>query len=328
MISPLQKPGWVGRAKKLYERKKFVRRNFAGKKIGRRRFYRLKVVPVHIQLWYDYCAFGIERAMPLGGGHKPVFVCFSKHVQKLPTGSFSVVVQHEQTILNASHPQDDAVPSDLRDGNQMPHYLVRTFGPNEGFQLANRIIEYSDANIWHVLNSSREHLYRDKVVHVVPLLRGSKRQLGPRPKASVHTMFGSPHLGRRAELIARLKESGIETTNIFEFDDLGAAFEDCAILINYSQFAHFRTLEELRIVPALLQRVVVITEPFPYPERIDVSPFVVAAAEPSIEAVVQQTRDNYFEIWDKLFGDGRFEKLEAHLTSRNDFAFKDLAENS
>jgi hypothetical protein len=137
-------------------------------------------------------------------------------------------------------------------------------------------------------------------------------------------MFGSPGFGRRSALIDALDKRGVSTRNIVEFKNFRAAFNDCAILVNYRQFPHFQTLEELRVIPALLQRVVVVTEPFPYAEETGLSQFLITAPTDHFPDVVKGVRDNYLDIWRSIFEGPGFDAFEAQMATRNKVAFQEL----
>lgn len=310
---------------RLQFREKYFRRI----RIGAKSLFVLRTIPQHLEAFYELCQSGLEQELRRKGGARfeEVFLCFSKHAARLPRRGRVIVVQHEHAILDASHPQDDAVASPLRFGTPPSAYLVRTFGPPEGFESAAKIIEYSEANISHVMNSTRAHFYRGKCVRIAPLLGVESRNTRPRNEPQVCTMFGSPGSGRRAALIDALDTRGVATRNILEFKDFRTAFYDCAILVNYRQFCHFQTLEELRVIPALLQRVVVVTEPFPYAEQTQLSPFLITAPTDRFSDVVKEVRDNYLEIWNSIFEGPDFDAFEAQMKRRNEIAFQKLLSN-
>ncbi len=75
-----------------------------------------------------------------------------------------------------------------------------------------------------------------------------------------------PTQPRRKDLIERLQKHGIHVINrnrISGKANLMALYDSTAILINVHQIPHHRTLEEFRVLPALLRGVVIVCENSP-----------------------------------------------------------------
>lgn len=306
-----------------YRRRRFRQINFSPRKIGRSRLWLLKSVPQHIALYYEYCASGVASQLQESRSRRDVYLCFAKHVARLPAGAWTIVLQVEQTILAPTHPQDDAEESSLPFENTTQHYLARLLGPRRGYEAASRIIDYSKANIEHIQNSNLSYLYEGKAFYIAPLLGNENNAAGPKNPPSVKTMFGSPNLGRRSQLIRNLRDANLEPQNILNYDDYSQAFEDCAILANYRQFSHFRTVEELRILPALLNRVVVVSESSPYQESIPYRKFVRFAGPDSFLKEISKVFSNYESAWEELFGqDSGFSDVVNQLHKDNEVNFR------
>ena len=241
----------------------------------------------------------------------------------LPGDAWTIVLQVEQTVLAPTHPQDEAEESALTFENTRRRYLARLLGPRQGYEAASRIIEYSKANIEHIQQSKLSCLYEDKAFYIAPLLGNETNLVGPKNPVLVNTMFGSPHLGRRSELIRELENANLELSNIHNYDDYRRAFEDCAVLVNYRQFSHFRTVEELRILPALLQRVIVVSESGPYLDHIPYRRFARFADSNKFVEEVSKAVGSYESTWEDLFGrDSDFSDVIQQLRLDNETNFR------
>jgi len=313
----------LAQAKDAYRRQRFRRTYFSPRRLGSSRLWLLNNVPQHIKLYYEYCAAGVARQLRAHPSHRDVYLCFAKHVTSLPGDAWTIVLQVEQTVLAPTHPQDEAVESTLPFENTNQHYLARLLGPRQGYAAASRIIEYSKANIEHIQHSIINFLYEDKAFYIAPLLGKETNRVEPMSPVSVKTMFGSPHLGRRRELIRELKKSDLEVSNIHNYDDYRGAFENCSVLVNYRQFSHFRTVEELRILPALLQRVIVVSESGPYLDHIPYRRFARFADSDEFVKEVLQAVGSYESTWEELFGQySEFSDLIQQLRLDNETNFR------
>jgi hypothetical protein len=99
------------------------------------------------------------------------------------------------------------------------------------------------------------------------------------------------------------------------------------ILVNLHQTEHHHTLEELRILPALLQGVLVVSEPSPLIDKVPYSKFVTFASIEEMPAVISRLMDNYEESWANTFTTGEFTKVVAELEESNKKAFKEIVQN-
>ena len=241
----------------------------------------------------------------------------------LPGDAWTIVLQVEQTVLAPTHPQDEAEESTLPFENTRRRYLARLLGPRQGYEAASRIIEYSKANIEHIQHSKLSFLYKDKAFYIAPLLGNGTNLAGPKSPVAVNTMFGSPHLGRRRELIRELKKANLEVNNIHNYDDYSRAFKNCAVLVNYRQFSHFRTVEELRILPALLHRVIVVSETGPYLDLIPYGRFARFVDSDNFVKEVSRAVGSYESTWEDLFGrDSDFSDVIQQLRLDNEANFR------
>jgi len=281
----------------------------------------LKDPPTHISEYYSLVVSGLLEDSSSKGSFKQIAVCFPKDAALLPKKIRKVVLQLEHTILSSYHAQDNYVASPLKGGTQ---FLVRLLGPIAGFKASSSIIEYSRSNIAHIEESSFSELYRAKVVYIAPLLglASGGVEISPRETPTVHTMFGSPDLGRRKELVEELRRKGLKIENLREYRDLSQAFSRVGILLNIRQFSHFHTLEELRVLPAILNGVIVVTEPSERLEQVPYRNFLISAPVEEWPKLIPRLQNSYWAVWDKMFSGNRLDQLARQLRLDNSKGFK------
>ena len=277
-------------------------------------------VPVHIKQYVEYLAKILCAELPNRQLRRRVFLAFSKHIEFLPKRSQKLLIQHEQTIFTGDDAtlssdalaamRSDTACSDVIEG-------VRIHGPVAGFDKADAILDYSAANITHVKQSPLAHLYAGKSFHLAPMFPNSPRNLEPRAQPAVHTMYGSPDAGRRSLITKLITDAGITVTNISNYHDYDLAFRDAAILVNFRQVEYFSTPEELRILPALLQRVIVITEDTEALAQSSLAPFVIRANRNDVVTVTRSIIDDYVKVWKSIFSSGLFEQFIAQSEQNN-----------
>jgi hypothetical protein len=94
-------------------------------------------------------------------------------------------------------------------------------------------------------------------------------------------------------------------------------YRDTRILVNVHQTDHHHTFEELRVLPALLCGVVVVSETVPLREEIPYHDFIVWCDYDQIIDTVRAVRDDYESYRRKMFGDGRFKAIISAMRKRN-----------
>jgi len=298
--------------------REFLQDRFEPLVAGMSTLWVLRSVPDHIKLYYRYCSLGLHRELSHQKTKREFVLCFAKHVDFLPSHAQAIVIQHEHTLLDIDHPQDGAWDSNLVDGSGKPTHLVRLLGPTSGFEKAHGIIDYSSINITHVSNSNRGKFYGEKAQYIAPLLgnpQNCNRKAGlPR----VTTMFGSPDLGRRKDFINQLHQVGIFPKNIKNFENFEMAFSNSEVLVNVRQFEHLQTPEELRLLPALLQQVLIFSEDAPLHELVRYRDFLVLGGFSELPARLGEGLEYFHDYWDGIFGSrSHFDEMVWELKQSN-----------
>lgn len=296
--------------------------------MGRHSLYRLQQVPAHLSEYYDFIAAGIVSAL-LSVGPKSglkIYLGFSKNMSSLPTTGSRVLIQHEQTIVVGE--PDFAVErrSDFHWSNRASKW-VRLHGSVENFKDADWIVEYSSANKANLLDSDFAHLYSEKALYIAPLLGRGRQDPLPRDFAAVNTMFGSPDKGRRAAFLERAAEQGIEVTNLRGYQTIEQALESTAVLVNIRQKEYFQTFEELRVLPALLQGVLVVTEDSPHLDSVPYSKHIISSSPADIMEALRQVTSHYEKSHKECFGGSELTEVLRMLAASNTSLFKKIAQS-
>lgn len=240
-----------------------------------------------------------------------------------------VVVNLEHTLVlpggrDSSGAVSGQVPS-IHDESEK--YLVRLPQHSAVFQMANAIVDYSKPNISNVLLSSLSAVYQEKVVYIAPLLRTrSYMNRSNRDVSTVYTIMGATKdrdSDRRMQILDQITgRCGIAFQNITDLSSSAdMRLESMGILLNLHQTDHHHTLEELRILPALLSGVLVVSEPSPLVERVPYGKFVKFAELDRMPDVLLGLVENFETEWDSTFGDGCFVDTVSALHDSNSRSF-------
>jgi hypothetical protein len=247
--------------------------------------------------------------------------------QAIPQNAKSLVIQLEHTlVLPGGRDSVGAAPGAVIAEDGITNYLVRMDGAIEPLAASDGVIEYSIPNIVNVRTSSLSWLYRDKVQYIAPLIVEVSQRKVPTTPFTAITLFSEPLSPRRELIVGELRDMGIQVRNIVGvWDDYETLYDSTTLLINIHQTDHHHTLEELRVLPALLRKVIVVSESVPLIESVPYSPFIQFAEYQDISALVQIIANNPNHFWEELFGSrSGFDRLMINLSEDNQTAAKAL----
>lgn len=237
-------------------------------------------------------------------------------------------IQFEHTIVKQGGRGSDGFPKGKvldSDGNE---YLVRISDYN---YLSTRdiVIEYSFTNIENIKSSGIFDEYATKLRQVTPILYDHKIEKGERTINCI-TSFSNIYEERRYSLIKEIERRGIDSKNVndvFSGTGLKDLYSETRILINIRQTNHHHTLEELRVLPALLNGVIVVCEDVPLRESVPYQDFVIWSDYSNILDKVQEVQDNYDFYWDSIFGNGRFDSAVEKMKQENIKSINEIVDN-
>ena len=164
------------------------------------------------------------------------------------------------------------------------------------------IIEYSLPNIENIRLSGVYDNYLKKVIYISPLIY-EINNLTIENRTKIITMFINQNESRRHKLIKSLLpiDNYENITDCFSKEDLEKVYKETRILVNIRQTEHHDTFEELRVLPALLNGVIIISEDVPLRDKIPYNEFIIWCKYDEILETIQKVNKNYEEYWKSIF---------------------------
>jgi hypothetical protein len=293
----------------------------------------LRKPPNFISQYYEYCVNGILGALD-GKSNGKLSICLMGQNFIFGTNDKSVEINTEHTLVRRNGRGSEGSPIGdipvIGEGSS-ENYLVRIPGGTRVRPDSTQIIEYSVPNLINVHQSELREVYSGKSHYIAPLL--SPRMVNPSPQSrdvsKAFTFMSLPEGGdRRTEIIEGLSRSGIQTANIQGLvGDANEAMSRVGVLLNLHQTDHHHTLEELRILPALLQGVLVLSEPSPLIAEVPYSKFVTFATIQDMPDLLSDLLANHERIWDETFNSGAFNEVISGMDRSNKRAFAEIVQN-
>lgn len=228
--------------------------------------------------------------------------------------------QIEHTLVKPGGRGADHAPSGviaIREG-EPARYLVRVHG-HARLAKADVLIEYSRPNLVHVQSSGHYADLARRMHYIAPLLYPLDfvRTTQGRDLELV-TLFGNPEEPRRKALLQGLKKVNPACQNINgRFSDIQSVYARTRILVNVRQTDHHDTLEELRVLPALLCGVIVVSEDIPLREQVPYHRFIRWAPIEAIPALVQEISASYEAHFNAIFMSAAFSACLQQLDESN-----------
>jgi hypothetical protein len=228
-------------------------------------------------------------------------------------------IQHEHTLVKPGG-RDSAggivgtTPVIDADG----HYLVRIERFDYLKQL-DAVIEYSAANIAHVAGSGQFDDYLRKTLCIAPLLYDFDAGTGQRSEEiiALFSDFGQP---RRSAFLQRARSAQLPLRRIkgmFDGEQLRRLYRNAKILVNVHQTDHHHTFEELRVLPALLCGVIVVSEDVPLKQHIPYAHFIIWSRYDDLVDTLRSVHEHYAEHWQRIFGDPELAAILAGMRQQN-----------
>ncbi len=220
--------------------------------------------------------------------------------------NISFCFEYEHSLVLAGgrnlpkHTPSGKVPSIY---NSSETYRVKTAKCN----LSNYdiVVQYSMAN---VENFERSGLFPSSLLKKMVYIPSLEFEYNPwhrnRNMAPI-TTFNDINQPRRKDVVDLLLKRGIHVINrnkIYGQTKIMTLYDSTAILINIHQTAHHHTLEEFRVLPALLRGVVIVCESSPLTDAIPYSAFLVWTSVEDMPSKVLEVMNNYDAYFDKFFG--------------------------
>jgi len=266
--------------------------------------YRDQNVGIHIKDYYDYCFNLIVEALQYS--EEQIDVSLGKTVFDQ---CVRLDIQPEHTLVklggrSVSESVLGNIPTDDGSGN----YQVR-IDRFDHYRNLDGIIEYSVPNIVNMQICSDKSIieYAKKCRYIAPLIYDTDR-LENNERSGVFTLFA---LGSSPRRDVFHKSTGIDNiSGVFCPAKLAELYYNKAVMVNIHQTEHHHTFEELRVLPALSQGVVVVAEESPLKEHIPYSDSIVWCSLENMSDVIRDVESNYQSYRQKIFTSKLSETLQ------------------
>ena len=164
------------------------------------------------------------------------------------------------------------------------------------------VVQYSATNVRNFeLSGLFDEPTLARIVYV-PALQFDYSPGAPRAGRSVITTFVVPEEPRTREFAAAMAGVAENHRGIVDPADMMRLYDRSAILLNVHQTPHHHTLEEFRVLPALLRGVVVISEAVPLVEHVPFREYVVWTTLADFPATTRHVLAHYEEYHRRFFG--------------------------
>ncbi|MCQ4163636.1 glycosyltransferase family 2 protein [Tahibacter harae] len=270
--------------------------------------------------YHDYCVALFRLA--LRRRTQALRLCFGDVVENDVSSTrqaHRIAFQWEHTLVRpGGRDSAGAVAGTVPTGRGEERYLVRIAGLERLLQAA-AVIDYSRQNLAHIAAGGRHGDYLARCVAIAPLLYAPDFAAAARPLPLLAT-FADPRQPRRAVLLRQARARSLPLRNvrgIWDGAGVGALYRASRVLLNVHQTGDHHTLEELRVLPALLKGVIVVSEDVPLREAVPYHEFIVWAAYDDLLETARGVLDDYAAVHARLFGDGRLQRLIAQLQADN-----------
>jgi hypothetical protein len=215
--------------------------------------------------------------------------------------TIKIGINFEQTIVSDELVAFGVEPQGKIEFNNKK-YTVRM----ETFNVLNQmdiVIDYSKPNIRNIEISGLYNDYLKKIKYISPCVYKSVNNSLYEKKTNIITLFSdmiqSP---RRENIITELNklDNYINRYDCYNTELLDLLI-DTKILINIHQSDYENTFEEIRVLPALMNKVLVISEISPLNEIVPYNPLIIWATYDNIIEKTKEVLQNYEEYFNKIF---------------------------
>ncbi len=271
--------------------------------------------------YYKYCVRILS--LVLRTAETPVNIVLGPMDHQFPANTLRLDIQSEHTLVKlGGRSVDEIVWGDVDLLEQEGKYLIRI--PNYKYYAGlDATIEYSLPNIANMGTDDRYLDYLDTATYVAPVIYDSP-DFTTGERAATITMFSGSPCERRD---AFSQQSGaldvVNIRGVFSKEDLRRVYQQTKIMVNVHQTDHHHTFEELRVLPALCNGVVIVSEDVPLKHKIPYAGSIVWCSYGDLVQTVEEVQHNYKLYFKRIFTSYLEEHLR-QLHKRNIESFADL----
>ena len=277
---------------------------------------------IHTREYYNYIVGLLKNWLYSNTEDINIIFCDYFFDFKNNNKTLKIDIQCEHTLVKeGGRSVNDIIYGNVE--NTDGYYLVRI----DKFDYLNSldyIIEYSQPNIENIKSCKKFEDFLSKVIYISPMIYPIKFY---GEKSKVITLFESNSNNRRRNILEqmnKLKINNYEVNNCFSNECLLELYNETKIMVNVHQTEHHHTFEELRVLPALINGVIIISEDVPLKEKIPYNEFIVWADYDNISNKTLDVLNNYELYYDKIFKNPKLTNILNEMINKNQNIFKTI----
>ena len=220
-----------------------------------------------------------------------------------------IFINYEHNLVHPSIPYYPPIVGNTTViDNPTQNYLVRIEQLNH-FLNCKYYIEYSNPNIQNIKSCTHLDQFNHKIIYMPPLLCDYSPESELREEYDVVTSFYilNPDGRPRRKILHDVLTSEItkyyNIPKVFGDDLYKGIYKRSKILVNIHQTDHHHTFEELRVLPALLNGLIVIAEDSPLRQSIPYNEYIIWCKYEDIAAKTKEVLDDYQSFYDRIHGE-------------------------
>ena len=229
------------------------------------------------------------------------------YLSKRPLTTKTIYIQDEHTlVLPGGRDMDLNTPDGVvNSADGKSKYKVR-LNNKDLIVNSDLIIDYALPNIYNIRNSQYGGVISPKLAYApsIPELDYNSNQIDRSLEVVTNFISSSQH--RRIAILNNMRNEGINVQNItgiYGEKEINKLYAKTKILVNVHQTDHHHTVEEFRILPAIANGCIVISEWSPLSWLIPYAPFVLWSNYKEIPRTVKYATQNYQRIYKQIFAD-------------------------
>jgi hypothetical protein len=278
---------------------------------------------IHIREYYLYCVNLIKKSLNNYNNDINIIVGDYQYIFSNKNKTINVDIQCEHTLVKeGGRSINNIIFGDVK--HDSGYYLIR-IDKYDYYNSLDIIIDYSLPNLFNIGTNDEFKNYYLKNIYVSPILYAIN--FDNQNKTDVITLFKKDGNNRRNTVLTNLEELGVPNKtieNCFDSHCLCSLYEKTKIMVNVHQTDHHHTFEELRVLPALLNGVIIISENVPLKEKIPYSEYIIWVEYEKLAETTLEVYNNYLEYYDKIFTQGNLKEILTNMEINNSNVFNKI----
>ncbi len=273
--------------------------------------------------YYRYCVRLLVSALSLVDKPVNIILGTTHHDFCNANKTLRLDMQTEHTLVKpGGRDSEGALLGDVDLLDEDGTYLIRI--PNyEYYAGLDATIEYSLPNIANMGSNDKYLDYLETAAYVSPMIYDSPDFTTGERTATI-TMFSGNPCHRRHVFAQQSGPLGLTNIQgVFSKKDLRRVYQQTKIMVNVHQTDHHHTFEELRVLPALCNGVVIVSENVPLKHKIPYASSIVWCSYGDLARTVASVQHNYKLYFKQIFTSYLKEHLR-QLHKHNIEGFADL----